>query len=184
MEYKQKLETKDLILGKAKLDDVESIYNNYWKSEQTAKFMNWTVCKTLEEAKERIKMVIDFQKNHMAYFVYDKKTNQAIGMAAFVEIEPDVYEDGGVGLGENFVGCGYGKQILNCFIEYIFNDLKAKKIICSCNTNNTPSAKLQQSCGLKFSHSEMVTRKKDNLTYQSDVYVITREEYLRLNNKV
>ena len=30
------------------------------------------------------------------------------------------------------------------------------------NSDNIPSAKLQQSCGLKYSHSEMYTRKKDN----------------------
>ena len=45
------IETKDLILAKAKPEDLESIYNNYWKHEITAKYMLWTPCKSLEEAK-------------------------------------------------------------------------------------------------------------------------------------
>ena len=36
---------------------------------------------------------------------------------------------------------------------------------------------MQQSCGMHYTHSEMVTRKKDNLTYKADYYVITKEEY-------
>ena len=32
------LETKDLILDKAKMEDFDDIYNNYWKYEETAKY--------------------------------------------------------------------------------------------------------------------------------------------------
>lgn len=182
MEYKQQLETKDLILGKAKMSDLESIFNNYWSSEKTAKYMLWIPQKNLDEARERLEKTIEFQKDHLAFFVYEKSTGEAIGQAAMIEIEPYVYEDGGVGMGEKCVGKGYGKQILNCFIDYLFGELKAKKIICSCHTDNIPSAKCQQACGMKYSHSEMVTRKKDGLTYKSDNYVITCEEWQKSKN--
>ena len=33
-------------------------------------------------------------------------------------------------------------------------ELNGKKIICSCDSRNTASAKLQQSCGLKYSYSK------------------------------
>ena len=178
-----RIETKDLILGKAKMQDLESIHNNYWKHEETAKFMLWTPCKSMDESRERLEKVIEFQKDKHAYFVYEKSSGQAIGMAAMIEIAPNVYEDGGVGIGKDFVGKGYGKQILKGLLNHTFNNLNAEKVICSCHTDNTPSAKCQQSCGLKYSHSEMVTRKKDGLTYKSDVYQITRAEYLELAAK-
>ena len=58
MELKKELETKDLILGKAKQEDLHSIYNNYWCSEIPAKFMLWVPQKNLEEAQERLDKTI------------------------------------------------------------------------------------------------------------------------------
>ena len=56
--------------------------------------------------------------------------------------------------------------------------MDAKKIICSCHADNIPSAKMQMSCGLKYSHSSMFTREKDGLTYKSDFYIMTKEDWL------
>lgn len=170
--YKERLETKDLVLGKAKQEDLYSIYNNYWCSAKTARYMLWVPQKNIEEAQERLNKTIAFQKDHLAYFIYEKATGEAIGQAAMLKVEPGVWEDAGVGIGEKFVGKGYGKQILNAFIDYIFNELKAKKIICSCDTRNVPSAKLQQSCGLRYSHSEKAVRKRDGEEYICDYYEI------------
>ena len=173
-----RIETKDLILAKAKLEDLQNIYNNYWKHEETAKYMLWNTCKSIDEARARLEKVIEYQKGKTAYFVYEKTSGQAIGMAAMIEIAPNIFEDGGIGIGKDFIGKGYGKQILNALIDYTFTNLKAEKIICSCHTDNTASAKLQQSCGMKYTHSEIVDRKKDNLTYKADYYELTKNEYL------
>ena len=80
------IETKNLILAKAKMEDLHSIYNNYWSEEDTAKYMLWNPCKSIEEAKERLIKVIEFQKDKAAYFVYEKASGNAIGMAAMIEI--------------------------------------------------------------------------------------------------
>ncbi|MBE7082697.1 MAG: GNAT family N-acetyltransferase [Clostridiales bacterium] len=181
--FKDKLETKDLILGKAKQEDLQSIYNNYWNSEKTSKFMLWVPQKNLEEAQERLDKTIAFQKDHLAFLIYEKATGEAIGQAAMIEIEEGIWEDGGVGMGEKFVGKGYGKQVLNCFIDYLFSELNAQKIICSCHPDNTPSKKLQQACGMKFTHTQEFTRKKDGVTYNAEYYAITREEWATLREK-
>ena len=182
--YKDKLETKDLVLGKAKQEDLQSIYNNYWCNPNTAKYMLWVPQKNLEEAKERLDRTIEFQKDHLAFLIYEKTTGEAIGQAAMIEIAPNVWEDGGVGMGEKFVGKGYGKQILNCFFDYLFSEMNAQKIICSCHPDNIPSKKLQQSCGMKYTHSEEFTRKKDNVTYMAEYYEITIEDWKLLREKV
>ena len=178
MEYTKQIETQDLILGKAKQEDLESIFNNYWCSEKTAKYMLWVPQKNLQEAQDRLDRTIKFQKDHLAFMVFEKKTGQAIGQVGMFEKEPKVFEDMGIGIGEKFVGKGYGKQILKGLVDYIFSELGGETVICSCHTDNIPSAKMQQSCGLKYDHSEMYTREKDNLTYKSDYYKITREEWV------
>lgn len=182
MYLKTTLETKDLILGKAKQEDLNSIFNNYWCSPNTAKYMLWTPQKNLAEAQERLDKTINFQKDHLAFLIYEKKSGEAIGQAAMIEIEEGVWEDGGIGLGEKFVGKGYGKQVLKCFIDYLFGEMNAQKVICSCHTDNIASKKLQQSCGMMFSHTEEYTRKKDNLTYIAEYYVINRSDWENLKN--
>ena len=174
--YKDKIETKDLILAKAKADDLNDIYQNFWSQEETAKYMLWKPCKSLAEARESLEKIISFQKDKIAYFVYEKKTKKAIGIAGVKEISPDIYEDAGIGIGPKFVGKGYGKQILKALVDYC-EELGAKKIVCSCFTENIPSAKLQQSCGFKYTHSEKQVRKWDGKEYISDIYE------LQLNKK-
>lgn len=182
MNLKTKLETKDLILGKAKQEDLNSIYNNYWCSESSAKYMLWTPQKNLAEAQERLDKTIFYQKDHLAFFIYEKVSGEAIGQAAMKEIEEGIWEDAGVGMGEKFVGKGYGKQVLNCLLNYLFSEMNALKVICSCHIDNIPSKKLQQSCGMKFSHTEEYTRKKDNLTYTAEYYAIDRNAWKNLQN--
>ena len=182
MEFKKQLETKDLILGKAKQEDLESIFNNYWYSPVSARFMLWVPQKNLEEAQVRLDRTINFQKDHLAFFIYEKCSGAAIGQAAMLEVEDGIWEDGGVGMGEGFVGHGYGKQILNCFFDYLFGELNAKQIICSCHPNNIPSSKMQQSCGMKFAYEKEFTREKDGETYMAQYYTITKDEWSALRS--
>lgn len=49
--------------------------------------------------------------------MYEKSSGQAIGFAGMEEMEPGVYEDMGIALGPDFVGRGYGKQIVNAMVD-------------------------------------------------------------------
>ena len=184
MKYTTLLETKDLILGKSKPEDLESIFNNYWCSETSAKYMLWTPQKNLAEACDRLNRTIDYQKDHFAFMVYLKATGEAIGQAAMFEVEDGVWEDAGIGIGENFVGKGYGKQILHCLIDHLFSTLNATKIICSCHPDNIPSKRMQMSCGMTFSHTKPFTREKDNVTYDAEYYSITTDQWEQSNKEL
>lgn len=80
------METKDLLLEKAKYEDWESIYRNVWSRPETAKYMLWKVTTDEEGARERIKRSIAWQENHDAWLVYEKASGQAVGFAGIEEI--------------------------------------------------------------------------------------------------
>lgn len=174
--FKEKIETKDLILKKASMDDLNDMYKNIWSQEETARYMLWQPTKNIEEAEERMKRTIEFQKDKIAYLVYEKESAQAIGFAGMKEIEDKVYEDSGIGIGLEFVKRGYGKQILMALVEYCFEDLGAIKIVCSCRSENIASKKLQQSCGFHYTHTEPMVGKRDGLKYMIDFYELIRNE--------
>lgn len=174
--YKDILETKDLILKKGSMNDLNDMYINVWSEEETARYMLWTPLKDIEEAKDRMLKTIEYQNDKIAYLVYEKKSGQAIGFAGMKEIENKVYEDCGIGIGTKFVGRGYGKQILMSLVEYCFEELGANRIICSCRSENLASRKLQLSCGFHYTHSKTMIDYRDGLNYILEYYELNRNE--------
>lgn len=149
------LETKDLMIKKAEQKDWKDIYENLWRHEESAKYMLWQITTSEEDAMARMERTITFENTHpYSWFVYEKASGQAIGFAGMEEVETGILEDTGVALGPNFVGRGYGKQILGAMINYAKEELGAKKMILSYRDGNVASKKLQESFGFIYSHSE------------------------------
>ncbi len=81
------IETKDLVLDKAKFSDWEDMYKNVWSHPESARYMSWKVIKNEEDAKVRILKTIETQKTHDTYLVYEKASGQAIGFAGVFQME-------------------------------------------------------------------------------------------------
>lgn len=149
------LETKDLIIKQAEQKDWKDMYYNLWRHAESAKYMLWKVTTSEEDAQIRMAKTIAFEQTHpYAWLVYEKASGQAIGFAGMTEIEAGVYEDMGIALGPDFVGKGYGKQILNAMVDYARDVLGAKKMVLSARSQNVASKRLQEACGFTYSHSE------------------------------
>lgn len=148
------LRTWDLIIRKAEFSDWPSIYRNLWRHAESAKYMLWQPTTSEADAMERMRRTLAYQAEHSAWFVYEKGSGQAIGFAGIKQIAPGVWEDSGVALGPDFVGKGYGKQILRALIDYAFREQKAEKMIVSCRSENVPSRKAILACGFTYTHSE------------------------------
>ena len=171
------IETRDLILRKAEFDDWRDMYENVWSSEETARYMLWEVTRSESDAKDRMERTIAYQqKNPTAYIVCEKISGKAIGFAGMKEIEPGVYEDCGVALGPDYVGMGYGKQILSALVDAAFNTLDAHKFICSCRSENEASRRLQLSCGFTFSHTEDRVDPRSNTPYVLEFYKLEKTD--------
>ena len=64
------LETKDLILDKGRFEDWEAMYRNVWRHPESARYMQWRVTDHPEDAPDRMRRNIQWQKVHDTYFVY------------------------------------------------------------------------------------------------------------------
>ena len=167
-----KLITKNLILRKANINDLDSIYNNVWKDKSIADNMLWKVINTKEEARDRIKKIINYQKDNYAYFICLKKTNEAIGFAGIVEKEPNIYSEHGICIATKYQHLGYGKEVVQALINLAFKELNGKRFIYSCFNTNEKSRKLCQSLGFKYLESKEEIRKHDNMKYIADYYYL------------
>ena len=133
------IETESLILDKAKYSDWKEMYCNVWSQSESAKYMAWNITTSEENAKMRIMKTIAFQKEHDTYLVYEKSSGKAIGFAGVEKIEPYIYQETGICLGPDYVGKGFGKQILQGLILYCKEEFSAKEFIYSPREENRAS---------------------------------------------
>lgn len=169
------MEKEDIFLGKAKFEDWKAMYRNVWSRPEAARFMMWQVTESEEEAMERMKRTILFQESHDTYLVYEKKSGQAIGFAGVGKIGPGIYGEMGIALGPEFVGKGYGKQILCLLIEYCRNFLHGKEFFYHTQADNEASKALALSCGLTYRYSEYKRDQKNGGEYEQEIYSIKLE---------
>lgn len=173
-------ETKDLVLRKAIFDDWKDMYRNIWSREESARYMLWQVTTSEDAARDRMERTIRFQsESNSAWTVCEKKSGQAIGFAGMIPVEDGVYEDCGVAIGPEFVGQGYGKQILTAIVDYAFEELGAKKFIVSCRSQNAASRGTILSCGFTYTHSEERVDPRDGSSYVLEFYKLDHGRTLR-----
>ncbi len=163
------LETKDLLLKKAEFEDWRTIYHNVWSKPETARYMAWRVTEDEEEARERMKRTIKYQKEHDTYLVYEKKSGQAIGFAGVEEIRPHIYQDASIALGPEYVGRGYGKQILRLLMEYCAS-LGGEVFYYSTRSANEASRALALACGFQYQYSESRVDERNGEPFELEVY--------------
>lgn len=160
------IETPDLVLGKARPSDWKDMYYNVWSRPESAKYMRWSLTTCEEDAKARMERTIAWQKEHDTYLVYEKATGAAIGFAGVEQVEPGVYEEAGICLGPDYVGRGYGSQILRALIHYCKESFGAKEFRYSTRAANLPSKALARSFGFVLTEEETRTDERDGHSYQ------------------
>ena len=158
------LETKDLILDRGKFEDWEAMYRNVWRHPESAKYMLWRVTEHIEDAPDRMRRNIEWQKVHDTYFVYLKATGEAIGFAGVERISPTLWEEGGICLGPDFVRKGYGRQILQCLLDYA-KAQGAEEFVAYAREKNAASRALIASMGFAQTGSEERVDDRDGSAY-------------------
>lgn len=167
------IETKDLLLGKGRIDEWKSMYENVWKHEETARYLMWEAAQAEEDGYELTRGYLEFQKvNPTAYVVYEKANKTLIGYAGMRETDNGVFEDSGIAVGPSYTRKGYGKQILYALLRQAFEELGAQKFIYSCWAENIPSNRLAQAAGLRFSRSEEAIDQRSGKAFIMNYYEI------------
>ena len=159
------IETESLILDKAKFSDWKEMYRNIWSQPESARYMAWSITTSEEAAKIRIVKTIAFQKEHDTYVVYEKSSGKAIEFAGVEKLEPCIYQEAGICLGPNYVGKGFGRQILQGLIQYCKEQFGAKEFIYSTRDENTASNRLAKSFGFLLISSAAKIDSKDGHSY-------------------
>ena len=154
------IETKDLILDKAKQEDWLPMYKNVWSRPETFRYMVIENSPSEAEAQARMERTIAFQQGRESYTVYLKSTREANGFTGLAPLEGDTWEETGICIGPDFWGRGYGWQILQALISRA-KELGAKEFVYSSWEDNQASRALAAKAGFKQYGAECHVREHD-----------------------
>ena len=160
------IETPDLILVKGKLSDWKDMYYNVWRHPESARYMFWSPTTNETDAQARMERTIAFQREHDGYQVYEKATGKAIGFAGVKQVADGIYEESGICLGPDYVGRGYGRQILRALIEYCKENFGAVEFQYSSRAENLASIALARSFGFVLTGEETKIDDRNGESYR------------------
>lgn len=164
------METADIFLEKAKFEDWKAMYQNVWSRVEAAKYMAWNITTSEKDAQARMERTIAYQKIHDTWLVYEKNSGAAIGFAGIEKIAPHIYQETGIALGPEYVGKGYGKQILQLLLDYCAEELDGTAFYYQTRSGNTASKALARSLGISYQRAEEKVDLRSGESYVLETY--------------
>lgn len=174
------LRGEGIVLRKAREEDYASMLKHVWGDEEVYKWMLFQPTLTLEDAIARCKRSIAFQKEHFAWFVALKDTDEAAGLCAIRDNGQGHWEECGICIGKAFQGRGYGKEILSLLLDLSFNKLGAADFRYGYFDDNEKSKNLAEKFGFVFDCYEDTVRQWDGAPKKIVSCILSKEKYLSL----
>jgi len=167
------IEIKDLILRQGSADDWQDLYRNLWSREEVFQYMFNKPSPDEEAGRKRTALYVEMHKEvKTEFFVCEKSSGQAIGIAGIKELKLGKWTITDIAIGPDFHGKGYGKQIVTALLNLAF-ELGATEVAYDCFAQNEASKRLALSCGFAYSYSEEAELMKNGEKVILDYYIHT-----------
>lgn len=172
------LESKRIVLRKAREKDFLPMLENVWSDEAVYQQMLFQPTLTVEEAICRCSRSIRFQSDHLAWFVALKATDEAIGFCGINEAQPGHFEECGICVGRRHQGIGLGTELLTLLLDLSFTKLGAEDFRYGYFAGNDKSKNLADRFGFRHDRTELIIRPWDQMRKTVCSCILTKEEYL------
>ena len=172
------LEGEHIRLRRARMEDASSMLREVWGKEEVYRWMLYAPTFTEKDAQERCCRSMEFQREHLAWFIALKDTDEAIGLCAIGEAHPGHFEESGICLGTGYQGKGYGKEVVSLLLRVAFLMRHAKDFRYGFFRENERSRRLAEYFGFRRDATYELTRPWDGVVKTIDSCLLTREEYL------
>lgn len=147
------LSTDRVILRPLTLEHVEPFY----RAGSFPEIWRWSLpdkCESIETTKAWIEYSQDMmaKKEHVAFAIFDKETNEFVGSTRFCSIKPD---DKSIEIGFTFITPKFQRSHINthakfCLLEYAFEQLTAIRVEFKTHENNEKSRNAIGRLGAKY----------------------------------
>ena len=185
------LETKNLKIRKFKIEDAEDIYENLATEKKLDKCLGYKVHEDVEETRKMVESYInEYEANELIWALEEKESNSVIGYINVIEISyMNKYCNIKFGIAFKCIDKHYMEEALNCVLEYIFKEKDLNMVVAKfCDGHQEVKevkSKILENIGMT---KEAVLRnrkinKKTGIIENKIIYSITKDEFIKLNNK-
>ncbi len=147
---KETIETKDLTIKKASIDDADKFYKDFLTKRESLEFADIGEYSTAEEFKKDLqKCYFSSDSTEQLWLVFEKEQDTIIGYVDFGFSSKTKCESVGIFLSKKCTHKGYGTQIMQAMLEHL-KSTGVKVVDYCCDDTNIASQKLAKKLGFKF----------------------------------
>ncbi|MDW3648609.1 MAG: GNAT family N-acetyltransferase [Bacteroidia bacterium] len=142
------IETDRLFLRPPEKGDAESMFEQYARHPEVARYLPWSVHKDIETTQTWLKEMGNSLSKETGFhgLLVPKNYGKAIG--AFSAREHPFKVDVGYAIGPEFWGKGYMSEILRAVIHHYFTYTNKVRVEAICDVENTGSARVMEKAGM------------------------------------
>ena len=148
----QTIETKRLILRKARLEDAKLMFTNWARDTEVTKFLTWPPHSNIEITEMVLTSWIDsYQKDdYYQWLIVLKETDEPIGsiMASTVGRAESAHI--GYCIGKAWWHQGIMTETLQAVMDFLFDEVGYHRIEAMHDPNNPHSGEVMKKCGMKY----------------------------------
>ncbi len=170
------IETQNLIIRQFELQDWQAVHSY----TRDAIVMTYMEEGQMSETQTRQFVEKNSSDQAEAFPVLLKSQNQLIGHMVFhLWFAPQTYEIGWVFHPEH-QGKGYATEAAKALLQYCFQNLKAHRVIATCQPENPASYRVMEKIGMKREgHFRKCIYRDNNVWWDEYFYAILEEEWIR-----
>ena len=148
----QTIETKRLILRKARLEDAKLMFHNWASDTEVTKFLTWPAHSNIEITERVLTSWIEgYQKDdYYQWMIVLKETGEPIGsiMASTVGRAQSAHI--GYCIGMAWWHQGIMSETLTAVMDFLFDEVGYHRIEAMHDPNNPHSGEVMKKCGMKY----------------------------------
>ncbi len=143
------IHTKNLILRKFRIEDVQNMYENWAKDDRVTKFLTWKAHTSISDSEKMIKKWMNLKDN--IQFAICDLNDKNIGTIScdLINKKPKTYSIGYC-LGYEYWNKGYMTEALKAAIEYLFENKNAVRVQARHDKMNVGSGKVMKKSHMKY----------------------------------
>lgn len=149
----KRIETERLILRPFRLDDAESMYENWAKDPEVTKFLTWQSYSSVETANKILSIwTKEYEKKDFYQWAIElKELGQPIGSISVVEQkEKEQLAQIGYCIGKAWWGQGITAEALKAVMDFLFDEVGMNRVEAMHDARNPNSGKVMVKCGMTY----------------------------------
>ena len=148
----QPIETKRLILRRARMEDAEAMFRNWANDPDVTKFLTWPPHESVEVTKTLLSAWVESYENddYYQWMIVIKETGEPIGSIMASTMGRAQSAHIGYCIGKAWWHQGIMSETLQAMIDFLFDTVGYHRVESMHDRNNPHSGGVMKKCGMKY----------------------------------